>query len=144
MRSASVQRIENIRRLVAALAQRSMEAREVAELLNVSDRAARNYLKELEEAGAADHALGCRTRLRLRSDPAVLERYLSTLTQRIGQQHVALRRSVSRHCLTPGTKFLHVLADDVRFPLVMDQHPPRRDPLVAALFGTTIGLSDHK
>jgi hypothetical protein len=35
----------------------------------------------------------------------------------------------------PGTQFLHVLADDVRFPLVLDTLPVRRDPLVAALFG---------
>jgi DNA-binding IclR family transcriptional regulator len=75
MRPASVQRIENLQRLIAALAERSMGPGAVAELLEVSDRAARNYLKALEDAGLADQVPGCRTRLRLRPDATASARF---------------------------------------------------------------------
>ena len=144
MRSASLQRIENMRRLVAALAQRSMGPRVVAELLNISDSAARAYLKALAEAGVAHHDPSGRTRLRLGPDPAVQQAFLSALAARAEQQQVALRRSTARHCTNPGKAFLHVLADDVRFPLVLHRHPAHRDPLVAALFGAAAGMADRK
>lgn len=141
MRAASLQRIENMRRLVAALARGSMGPRAVAALLTISESAARIYLKELEQANVVAPVPGCRTTLRLHADPAVVQRFFSALEERPRQRQVALRRSSSRHCTNPGKEFLHVLADDIRFPLVLHGDPVRRDPLVAALFGG--GSADH-
>lgn len=139
MRSSSLRRIENMQCLIGALAEHSMGYREVAVLLGISDSAARNYLRDLELAGVADPDAGRRTKLRQHPDPAVLEGFLSAQAQSSDQQKVSLRRSTARHCTNPGKEFLHVLADDVRFPLVRHRHRAWRDPLVAALFGGSKG-----
>jgi hypothetical protein len=140
MKPSSLRRIDNLRRLVAALAHGRMSPAAVAALLQVSHRAARNYLDELERAGVAQCDPDRRTCLRLRPDPVLTQRFLASLAEP-AKQHLALRRSQSRHNANPGERFLHVLADDVRFPLVLSQHPARRDPLVAALFGAAAGVS---
>jgi hypothetical protein len=129
-----LRRAENIRRLVAALAQGNMGPSAVAELLQVSPTSARNYLEGLAQAGVGDYDPQRRGQLRLHPDTALVERFLATLDDSAARR-ISLRRSPSRHCVNPGQHFLHVLADDVRFPLVLDQFPVRRDPLVAALFG---------
>jgi hypothetical protein len=107
----------------------------VAELLEISHSAARNYLDTLAQAGVAEYDRQRRGYLRLLPDTALVERFMDTLDDSVIRRRVSLRRSPSRHCVDPGTQFLHVLADDVRFPLVLDSRPVRRDPLVAALFG---------
>jgi hypothetical protein len=135
MTSSSLRRTSNIRRLVAALARHSLGPAEAAQLLQVSRTAARNYLAILEQAGIADVDPARRSRLRLNPDPSVVQLYLDALTENAAPQRVALRRSPSRHCVDPGERFLHVLRDDVRFPLDLSRRPAGRDPLVAALFG---------
>jgi hypothetical protein len=135
MKSSSLRKIGNIKLLVAALAQGSMGPRQVAVLLRVSHTAARNYLDELEQVGVAHADPERRTYLRLDPDPAVVQRILASLAESVTQQRVALRSSIARHCVDPGDRFLHVLADDIRFPLELHCLPARRDPLVVALFG---------
>jgi hypothetical protein len=130
-----MRKADNMRRLVAALAQGSMRPEAVAALLEISYTAARNYLDTLAQAGVAEYDPQRRGYLRLLPDTALVERFLDTLDDSVARHRVSLRRSPSRHCVDPGTQFLHVLADDVRFPLVLDTLPVRRDPLVAALFG---------
>jgi hypothetical protein len=135
MPSASSQRIDKLRVLVAALDQRSMGPGAVMELLEVSYSAARNYLHELAQAGIADPDPERHTVMRLNADLQVRERFFAGLSERLGQARVSLRRSTSRHCMNSSGRYLHVLADDVSFPLVLHRDPVRRDPLVAALFG---------
>lgn len=128
-------RIDKLHRLVAALEQRSMGPGAVMELLQVSYSAARNYLNELAQAGIAEPAPERHTVMRLHPDLQARERFFAGLSERLGQARVSLRRSTSRHCMNSSGRFLHVLADDVTFPLVLHRDPVRRDPLVAALFG---------
>lgn len=135
MSAASLRRIDNIRRLVLALADDAMGPADVARLLQVSDRAARNYLEVLELAGVGQADPSRRCHLRLHRDPAVVDAYLASLAEPSARQPLSLRRSVARHCTDPGDRFLHVLADDTRFPLDLHRRPAGRDPLVAALFG---------
>jgi hypothetical protein len=92
-------------------------------------------METLVEAGAASHHPDRRSHVRLHPDRLVVERFLDSLVEEGGEQRVTLRRSPSRHCVNPGKSYLHVLADDVRFPLVLAHPSARRDPLVAALFG---------
>jgi hypothetical protein len=142
MKSASSRRIDNLYRLVAALDQRSMAPRAVMELLHLSRSAARDYLHELEQAGMAYHDPDRHTVLRSNPDPQVRERFFGELVERLEQPQVALRRSASRHCTNSSGRFLHVLADDVRFPLVLHRDPVGRDPLVVALFGAAVATRD--
>jgi hypothetical protein len=135
MKSSTLRRIENLHRLVTALGQGGMGPVDVMQLLQVSYSAARNYFEELALAGIGEYGGDRGTQLRLLPDETAIRHYLATLAERVTQPRVSLRRSSSRHCANPGKRFLHVLADDVRFPLVLDCHPVRRDPLVAALFG---------
>jgi hypothetical protein len=134
--ASSVRRAGNLRRLVAALAHGALGPAAASELLRVSSRAARNYLGSLLEAGVAVQEPRQRGQLRLHPDMERVQDFLRSLEDTALRPRVALRRSPSRHCVDPGTQFLHVLADDARFPLVLDRLPVRRDPLVAALFGS--------
>jgi hypothetical protein len=131
----SLRKVAKIRQLVSALAAGAMGPAAAAELLDISYSAARNYMETLVEAGAASHHPDRRSHVRLHPDRLVVERFLDALVEEGGEQRVTLRRSPSRHCVNPGKSYLHVLADDVRFPLVLAQPSARRDPLVAALFG---------
>lgn len=142
MNVRSSRRIANIRHLLAALAHGSMGPGGVADLLGISHTAARNYLETLVQNGVAVHDPVQRTHVCLRPDQLVRQRFLDELEQGAARR-VALRRSLTRHCLDPGQSFLHVLADDAGFPLEMRRQPPRRDPLVAALFGAS-GLASGR
>jgi hypothetical protein len=131
----SLRKISRIRQLVSALEAGAMGPSAAAALLDISYSAARNYLEALVEAGAASNHPDRRTHVRLDPDRAVVESFLDSLAAEGEEQRITLRRSSSRHCVNPGKSYLHVLADDVRFPLVLAQTSARRDPLVAALFG---------
>jgi uncharacterized protein YgbK (DUF1537 family) len=122
-------------RLIAALTQGSMGPVAVADLLQISQTAARNYLEDLASAGVVECDTCRNTHFRLHRDAAAGQRFLTSLSNNASQRRVSLRRSPSRHCVNPGVQFLHVLADDVSFPLMLNRLPARRDPLVAALFG---------
>lgn len=105
MNTASIRRIENLRRLVAALADRSMGPDDVVGLLGVADRAARNYMNELKLAGVGRADPTQRGHLRLNADPSAIRDFLEALG---ADGSVCARRK------PPGA---------------------RRDPLVSALFG---------
>lgn len=135
----SLRKISNIRQLVGALEAGAMGPAAAAELLDISHTAARNYMETLVEAGVASYHRDRRTHVCLHPDRAVVERFLDALAAEGKERRVTLRRSLSRHCVDPGESYLHVLADDVRFPLMLAHPPARRDPLVAALFGACSG-----
>jgi hypothetical protein len=137
MKKCILDKIANIRRLVAALANGSMHPSTAATLLDVSHSAARNYLEALVQGGAALHDPCRRTHVCINPDHFAVQRYLDTLEEHRTQRRVSLCRSSSRHCINPGKSFLHVLPDDVKFPLIVSSQPAARDPLVAALFGTS-------
>lgn len=105
MNASSIRRIENLRRLVAALADRPMGPDDVVGLLGVADRAARNYMNELKLAGVGRADPSQRGHLRLNADPSAVQDFLEELA--------AEGSACARH-KPPG---------------------PRRDPLVSALFG---------
>ncbi|MGJ7915909.1 hypothetical protein ACI48D_10580 [Massilia sp. LXY-6] len=130
-----LRKIANIRRLVAALEDGPMGPVAIAELLGISHTGARNYIDLLVEGGAAIPHPDRRTHVCLHPDWGLVEDFLDSLAPELAEQRVTLRRSPSRHCVDPGKSYLHVVADDVRFPLVLMRFPVRRDPLVAALFG---------
>jgi hypothetical protein len=144
MGSLSARKIANMRRLVGALTQGSMGQAATAELLQVSYTAARSYLDILIRAGIVDRDPERRTRYRLQAETSLAERFLSSLARNDESQRVSLRRSTSRHCENPGATFLHVLSDDICFPLVRHQILVRRDPLVAALFGAATAATSSE
>lgn len=97
-----------MRRLVLALGDRAMGPEDVVALLGLAERAARNYLSELKEAG-----VGC-------SDP---------------EQRGFLRLSGNSLLVQD---FLDELAEQTMDPdeiQVRKEPRLRRDPLVSALFG---------
>jgi hypothetical protein len=96
----------------------------------------RRFLAALVRGGAASYDHDRKTHVCLHPDPAAVQRFLDTLDEQRTEHRLTLRRSPSRHCMNPGKSFLHVLADDVKFPLIVTRHPARRDTLVAAFFGT--------
>jgi predicted transcriptional regulator len=137
MNQRSLRRIANIRKILAALAHGSIGPAATADLLGVSPSAARNYLDALVQDGVALPDRGRKTNVVLHPDQATVRRFLENQEVRGGERRITLRRSLSRHCVNPGASFVHVLADDVRFPLTLGCQPATRDPLVAALFGAS-------
>jgi DNA-binding GntR family transcriptional regulator len=123
-----------MRQLLDALVHGSMGPGAAARLLGISHTAARNYLDALVQGGVAHYDPVRGTHVCPHPDHAVRQRFLNALEEG-AEGRVTLRRSATRHCMNPGQSFLHVLADDVGFPLTTRHQPPRRDPLVAALFG---------
>ena len=138
MKPSSQRRIDNFRLLIARLAEGSMDPHAVTLLLSVSHKAARNYLHELVEAGVARPDTGRpeKTFVRLHAERDVSERFLDELVTSASAERISVRRSAKRHDSHIGSCFVHVLRDDVSFPLTMHRLPVRRDPLVAALFGS--------
>ena len=138
MKPSSQRRIDNFRLLIARLGDSPLDPHAVTLLLSVSHTAARNYLHELVEAGVArpDTDRAEKTFVRMKGERDVIERFLDELVMAASAERISVRRSAKRHDSHIGKCFIHVLHDDVSFPLTMHSLPVRRDPLVAALFGS--------
>lgn len=109
MNASRIRRIENLTRLIAALAERSMGPNDVVGILGVADRAARNYLNDLKLAGIGRSDPDRPGHLRLNAEPAAI--------------HVFLEE-ISRDATACACRALR---------------KARRDPLVSALFGQANG-----
>lgn len=137
--AASATRIELLARLVRALAGGPLDTAQVGEVLGFALSSARKYARDLVNAGI----------VRQVSTPKASHLfYLNSMTRaeawlarlRADEQALAAGRTVKQarpqRALPPG---LHLMQDDVPFQIRRyDAGPPRRDPLVAALFGPRV------
>lgn len=129
LRPSSTRRLRNLRALVAEFSGRDIGCAGVALFLDCSLSAARNYVSELLDASVVAlhpvrQAAGCidRRLYKLTVDPLAVHAYLAALASSHG---------VEVGEWEAGRMERGWSAAD--FPLGA---PPRRDPLVAALFGT--------
>lgn len=144
---SSLRRRANMRMLVIELAQREMKADQLAGFLNSSAACARRYILELRDAGIieavhnnAGVAKSCHPSYRLRIG---LEHACASLealvTETRGPCVVISRASESArlmHSAGEPRRNLHIMADDVNISICIERTLVRRDPLVAALFGS--------
>ncbi|RJG11275.1 ArsR family transcriptional regulator [Massilia cavernae] len=136
-RSTSRRRIGKMKELVAELSRRDMDHADVMALLDCSRTSARIYIGELLCAGVAEQppcgrnrAAGERTFYRIAPDRAVVGAFLAAAGDSAYADNVG-------HAADKGGRHFHILADDVAYPLVVDDAKVLRDPLVAALFGAS-------
>jgi hypothetical protein len=136
-RPSSARRLGNMRALVAELAARDIGCAGVAVFLGCSSTTARSYLAELLDAGLVSvlpasqgQSRVVRTLYRRTADPLAVHRFLAALA---GPQEAAEHAEAQTR---PDAERIHRkwLAADAS--LHAGHAPARRDPLVAALFGT--------
>jgi hypothetical protein len=131
LRASSTQRMANLRKLVDELSRQDLSRVGAAALLGCSISASRNYLIELMDAGVVSmHPLRHREcpLYQLNPDPFAVQDFLAGLAE--AQQPAAPHPDADGH---PARQVWRT-AD---FLLRPGMPPARRDPLVAALFGTT-------
>lgn len=143
LRPSTARRIERLRALVSELRVRDMGLVAIAAFLECSASAARNYVFELLDAGVVrsppiKRPAGCveRTVYRLNTETLLLREFdagketcKSTLAARGAQEH---RAAVSADLLLN-------IRDGSNPSFGVGRVPPRRDPLVTALFGAPSG-----
>lgn len=130
-------RIELIRRLIRALANRSMHLGDIVGLLKIKPSKARNYLHylcdenviELDCLAAGPDSRVDRTVYRLSSEPQRIATFLIQLNTAMNNNQY------QTHHYNAFTQQLHYLRGDAPRTSRVKRTPARRDPLVAALFG---------
>jgi hypothetical protein len=139
MRPSTVQRLLNLRTLVAELALRELGYTEAGALLDCSPSGVRNYFNRLLDAGvvAPRRTRGADgkdlTLFRLNPDPQVASGFIAMLERQRRTDVIAPRQITVRTAAADAG-----LATVAVPPAPCDEAadaPARRDPLVAALFG---------
>lgn len=131
LRASSAQRLANLRNLVAELSRSDLSRVGVAALLGCSLSASRNYLIELMDAGVVSlHPFRQhreRPLYQLNPDSLVVQDFLAGLAEaHRGAAHLPVADQFPARQVWRSADFL----------LRPGKPPARRDPLVAALFGT--------
>ena len=138
---SSSRRIDNLLAIVRELAYRDMTIADVGALLGFSDSGARNYIRELSDAGLmeisariskmAGHA--GQPVFTLTQDSVAIDSFLEAMAERKRLGWVA-PRSAEPLPVRRGSRF-HLLDGDSSFVPTERVRCAARDPLVAALFG---------
>lgn len=133
MKSASMRRIGNFRKLLSGLHEKGMDSYTIANYLHMSHTAARTYIQQLLDAGVVVSVRTSATKpqLRLCADPRPVAFFLAELD---AMEEDLLDAGACRTALG-GSRFIHLLADDVNHTVPSRRVHAQRDPLVAALFG---------
>lgn len=140
VRPSTTRRAGKLRLLLDELALRELDVAAAAALLQVSSSSVRNYLHELHDAGIAAPSADAGGRwveasvYRLCADADRVRDFLAQVAAaRMARARPANHNPVWRN----GGCLFHIMGDDVKFALSAGSAHPRRDPLVAALFGAT-------
>jgi len=133
--SHTAARIEKIRMLVLALQQKPMSRDEICNLLELSPPGVRKYLVDLAErvkpVESDDGAV-----IVLAIGPDQVEAYLTHLAGQVAARPVVPPRSPEGIAARDSSRHFHILADDAHYAIKVSRATPKRDPYVAALFGT--------
>lgn len=137
-------RIDNMRRLIAALSFNHMEADDIGDFLQFSPSGVRKYIRDMREARIIDIAryidgtakyLG-RPLYKLTADRAVLDAFMAQLNSEFP---AAPRGSTPKPIkeVEEGHR-LHIMDHDTNYPVRISRVLAVRDDLVAALFGPAV------
>lgn len=147
-RPSTRRRIENLRALVAALAEQDMGYLSVAAFLQCSPSAAHQYLRQLSDAGIVSYRRGRRSDCTntgsyyLDTEPTDAYKLITAIVEPKRAPRlsgISVRPEPAR---LSAARYVHSM-DGELVPLSLSHGTIRRDPLVVALFGEA-PFSRHK
>jgi len=126
-------RIDNLRRLIAELAVRSMRRDEVGDFLQMGPSGVRKYIADLgSRVSIVRTAEGPAYFLAL--TPLQVRAYLQQLAAAPVSRPTGRPKKIADRVLAPGG-LIHIMKDDAHYSVRLHSAPPARDPLVEAFFG---------
>jgi hypothetical protein len=138
----SAQRADNLRLLIEQFGQRDLSRDDICELLGVTNSGVRYYVLDLGPLlEVIDSGPAVQRSYRLTSDAARVTAFLANLDEvpahrqqrnRIRSKRAATQRDPTRH--------IHVMQHDAHYAIRVPRFPVRRDPLVAAFFGSVAAI----
>jgi hypothetical protein len=148
-RPSTVVRNARLGALIAALSARKMTLAEMALLLQCSQSAVRQYVRELSRADVVllankqkAGAGGCGKSYSLNNDPSTVNRFLDSLTEPPDGRARVAGRSPRLPASLASPRYVHEVFEKLSGRDV-DEVRARRDPLVAALFGASTGVGQE-
>jgi len=130
----TAERIEKMRRLVAALLVRSLRRDEIGDLLAMGPSGVRKYVKEL-----GDRVSIVRTQdgpvYFIAMTPAQAQAYLAQLAAMPVSRPTGVPKRAQDVAAGDPARHIHIMRHDVHYSVRLHSAPVARDPLVAALFG---------
>lgn len=130
----TVARMENLRRLAAELAVRSMRRDEIGDFLQMGPSGVRKYLADLADRVSTVQTADGQVFF-LAMTPEHLQSYLNQLAAApVVRERRPARTSLALAARDPA-RHIHVMQDDVHYSVRLHSAPVARDPLVAAFFG---------
>lgn len=136
---STLRRQVTMKALIAELTLREMNHWAVADFLQCSCSAARNYMKELLEAGVVklpprgrEKYVIDRAPYSISADAGAIERFL---VSQAGREKASGTCGQGFNGLLNGQR-VHIASGDMSFPMRFDSPRVHRDPLVSALFGS--------
>lgn len=127
--SYTAERIEKIRKLLAALQARPLARDEISAVLEVGPSGVRKYLDDLRGMFTVDAVMG-EDFVRLTTGDEKTRAFIAAL------EALAPARAPKRAARpVDPSRHIHIMRDDVHFPIRPHRAPIVRDALVAALFG---------
>lgn len=145
--SGTARHIQNMRKLVSELPAHEMRADEIATALKYTASGASKYIWSLREAGVIEldrHINGMTTNpgmpvYRLTLDQEYVRIFLAALdVPKLSGEVVQNKNRLAlpeKMTKEHGRQF-HIMADDTYYAMRVSRKATRRDPLVAALFGS--------
>ena len=127
-------RLDNLRRLVAALLVGPLSREAIGNLLEMGPSGVRKYLNDLGEritTARGDDGLMCY----LAITPEQAHAYLAQLAAAPVSRPTGLPKRPKDVATIGAGRHIHVMQDDMHFAVRLHSAPAARDPLVAAFFG---------
>lgn len=138
IRLSTQRRIERLKTLLSELAVRDLNHFDVARLFECSLSAARNYMRELRDAAVVILPTAAVGKSKLDEARYQLSPHVWLVQDFIDAKYYGSVLAAGRpqRCASASApRHFHILADDVKHAVKINNCPARRDPLVAALFG---------
>lgn len=137
----TARRIARINSLITTLLERDLARDEVASLLEVTPSGVRKYMTDLggrirtaQPVDGVGKALGPAVyTLAITAEEA--QAYLAGLAKNPPTRAAKHSKSAMSIAMRDSTRHIHIMKDDVNYPIRVSRVPPMRDPLVAAFFG---------
>lgn len=131
--SRTVERIERVRTLIAALKVSELSRDEIAGLLGLSQAGVRKYMTDLtgivESYGEVGQLI-----CRLTSDIVKVANYLASLDALSPARPIKPRACAITIAAQDPARHFHIMGDDVDFPVRLQRRLPEHEPVMAHFF----------
>lgn len=131
--SRTAERIERVRTLINALKAGAMTRDEIGGMLAIGPSGVRKYMVDLngivESARIAGQSI-----CRLTSDTAKVANHLASLDSLAPARPVKTRQCAVTIASQDPARHIHIMSDDVQFPVRLQRDLPKHEPVMAHFF----------